>query len=76
MILAGKVLATSCVMGILPSLRCSMRKNARWFIAVCSEGFLWYIFPAECLVGVFPVELFFPAKNPKMNAGRWWYRHS
>ncbi len=28
-------------------------------------GLLWYIFPAECLVGVFPVELFFPAKKPQ-----------
>ncbi len=41
------------------------RNNARWFIAVSSEGLLWYISPAECLVGVFPVELFFPAKKPQ-----------
>ncbi len=39
--------------------------NARWFIAVSLEGLLWYIFPAECLVGVFPVKLFFPAKKPQ-----------
>ena len=39
--------------------------NSRWFIAVSLEGLLWYIFPAECLVGVFLVELFFPAKKPQ-----------
>ena len=35
-------------------------------------GLLWYIFPVDCLVGVILVELvFFPAKKPKMTAGRW-----
>jgi hypothetical protein len=27
------------------------------------EGLLWYIFPVERLVGLFRVELFFPAKK-------------
>jgi hypothetical protein len=40
--------------------------NARWFIAVSWEGLLWYIFPAECLVGVFLVELVFSRqKSPR-----------
>ncbi len=30
---------------------------------VSSEGLLWYIFPVERLVGLFRVELFFPAKK-------------
>ncbi len=30
---------------------------------VSLEGLLWYIFPVECLVGLFRVELFFPAKK-------------
>jgi hypothetical protein len=33
---------------------------------------LWYIFAAECLVGVFLVKLFSP-KKPKMSARRWCY---
>ena len=30
---------------------------------VSLEGLLWYIFPVERLVGLFRVELFFPAKK-------------
>ena len=30
---------------------------------VSSEGLLWYIFPVERLIGLFRVELFFPAKK-------------
>ena len=43
-----------------------IRKIARWFIVVGSEGLLWYIFSVECLVGVFLVELvFFPPKRQR-----------
>ena len=66
MILAGKVLATSCVMGIFPSSQVYHGE-----------------FGGDCLV-LFPrrkhrrnvswSNLFFPAKKPKMTAGRWWRR--
>ena len=59
----------SCTMGIFPSSRRSIGRNEWGIIAVGSEGLLWYIFPAECRVGVFLVELVF--SRQKSPSERW-----